>query len=375
MSKKVLQLIKTYKSNAPLLNSMAKSPSGEFTTVACYLSGTDDGKNGMHAVAEKVIYSQIRKSKLYWTSWSTLKHVAKIIDDNDIDLVVCQFRRPIPIGALSALISKRKPKVVGILHGIVGGDNGIARKLANWIIYSFVSRLISVSNEGTKDIIRSNIGLTSDKVVPVPNGIQCERFLTDPQIPPETLFPNFYQGDFTFLMVGRLAPKKSHVVVLHAFAELLKFHENAKLLIAGTGPVEQQLRSLIDELGLLDNVSLLGFRDDVPALLHACDVFLMPSLREGLPLALMEAMVTGTPVITSDVIGMRELVPDESFGYLADPTSISSVVIAMKQSITDAADTRVARGEKAKQRILEKHTEKVMLENYESLYKEALSEK
>ncbi|GAB1258477.1 glycosyltransferase family 4 protein [Aurantivibrio plasticivorans] len=371
MSYRVLQLIKTYKSNAPLLNSMANLPSEDFTTITCYLTGSDDGKNEMYSNASEVIYCQLRKRKVYWSNWQTVKRLADLIDEKQIDLVVCQFRRTIPIGVVAALISKRKPKTAGVLHGIVGGRNSLSRQLLNWFAYRKLDALISISESGRSAIVKNNIGLREDAIVAVPNGVDVDRYQARANQRGDEL-PTMPQDAVRLLMVGRLAPVKNHVRVLHAFAEIVKDNSGAQLLIAGKGPLQQQLERIIEEDGI-PNVHLLGHRSDIPVLLSQVDAFLMPSVREGLPMALMEAMLAGLPVLTSNSAGMLELVPTEEFGYLVDPNSTSSIINGLKELLSSGVEERKKRALAAQQRVLADYTSSVMAQKYESIFRQMLA--
>ncbi len=358
---------------------MARTHSGEFDIITCYLGGYDDGNNDMEAAASKTIYKGISKKRLYWSSRTTLKSLATVIDENEVDLVVCQFRRTIPIGVLAAFFSKRKPKTIAILHGIVGGKNSLSRKMINFLVYKRLNKVVSVSEFGVSDIVKQNIGLSEKKIVAIPNGLNCKKFTEEKLVKRSDTLPHYHKDDFIILMVGRLAPVKNHVRVLHALVKLKAQLETmvpervVRLVIAGQGPAENQIKSIIDELNLNKNVELLGFRKDIPDLLKVVDAYLMPSAREGLPMALMEAMVSELLVITSNRAGMKELVPDESIGYLVDPDSIDSIYQGMLRALQEDPDTRQAKIDKARQRVLEKYSSDVMINHYDNLYKKLLT--
>jgi len=371
MTIKVLQLLKRYESNAPLINNMVKKDSADVTTYACYLRG-EPGGNDMDTIAEKTFYCRIKKKDNNWNKLSTLKKVAKIIDEYSIDVVVCQFRRPIPIGVLAAMVSKRKPKVVGVLHGIVGGKVGLARKVLNYFIYRRLARLISVSNNGAADIIKHNIGLKSSDIVAVQNGLDCQRFLLPRNEIKTQVIKEIDENDFVFAMIGRLAPVKNHVRLIHAFNIAAENVPNVKLLIVGSGPLEAQLKGIAAELPSQSKIKFLGFREDIPALLKCIDVYLMPSAREGLPMALMEAMVSGVPVITSDIGGMKELVGETKCGYLIDPDSIDNMAAALAKMLAHSSAERMVMGEAGKTRILDNFTAETMAEGYEAIYKQLM---
>lgn len=114
-------------------------------------------------------------------------------------------------------------------------------------------------------------------------------------------------GDFAVLAIGDLNENKSHCILVRALVQL---PENVKLLIAGDGPLRGELMALAERLGVSDRVRLLGFRRDIAALLNACDLFCLPSRREGLPVSLIEAMATGTPVLASEARGCADVLGD-----------------------------------------------------------------
>lgn len=111
-------------------------------------------------------------------------------------------------------------------------------------------------------------------------------------------------GDFAVLATGDLNDNKNHRVLVEALAQL---PNRVKLFIAGDGPLCRELSALAACLGVSDRVRLLGFRRDVVALLNACDLFCLPSKREGLPVSLIEAMATGTLVLASDARGCADV--------------------------------------------------------------------
>ncbi|MGQ9427144.1 glycosyltransferase family 4 protein [Gilvimarinus sp. F26214L] len=373
MTSTVLQLNKIYRFDAPLINNMVKPDSKDFRTVTCYLSGKPDGRNGMEQRAAQTVYCRIPLKQVNWRNRETIRRVAAIIDEYEVDLVVCQYRRSIPIGVLAAMLSKRKPKVIAILHGIVGGKVGWGRKLVNFFAFRKLAKVVSVSEAGVADILKLNIALDPGKVTAIPNGLDCEPFLAPSRVDRENLFPKFGPQDFIFVMVGRLAPVKNHQGVLRAFAALAGDFPQARLAIVGTGPMEAEIRRSIAALDLKDRVQLLGYRTDVPDILKNADAYLMPSFREGFGLALAEAMVCRLPVITSRTGGMRELVPGERYGLLVDPNSVESIAVAMRRVMQNHPEKNRTIGDNARRRVLENFTAERMADDYEALYRSVLA--
>lgn len=120
------------------------------------------------------------------------------------------------------------------------------------------------------------------------------------------------------LSVGELDWNKNHTVVIDALAQLNR--KDVFYLICGVGPNQNSLLEKARNLGLEQNVRLLGYRKDIPELLHASDVFAFPSYHEGLPVSLMEAMAAGVPAIASEIRGCVDLIENMRGGYLANPS-------------------------------------------------------
>lgn len=139
--------------------------------------------------------------------------------------------------------------------------------------------------------------------------------------------------------VGRLRPVKGFADLLVAFAELRRSRPEAALVIAGTGPLETELRSRIDDLGLRGHAHLVGLRDDVPRLLAAADVYVCSSHHEGLPLSLLEAMEAGLPVVATDVGDVRSVVVDGT-GVVVPPRDPDAMAGALRQLLEDSGRLR-----------------------------------
>ncbi|HVZ77797.1 MAG TPA: glycosyltransferase [Gemmatimonadaceae bacterium] len=145
--------------------------------------------------------------------------------------------------------------------------------------------------------LAADLALHARDVAVIPNGI-CPEPANAPALQREL---GLRDTDVILLSVGNLYPVKGHTHLLTAVAELLPAHPEVHVAIAGRGEMEAALRLQADALGVASHVHLLGFRRDTANLLAAADVFVLPSLSEGLPLALLEAMFAGLPVVATDV--------------------------------------------------------------------------
>lgn len=132
------------------------------------------------------------------------------------------------------------------------------------------------------------------------------------------------------LSIGELNQNKNHKIVIEALSKLDDRRLN--YFIAGTGDLFNTLREYADSVGVGDRVHLLGYQEDIPGLLNKADIYIHPSIREGLPVALMEAMATGLPVIASDIRGVHDLIQPGYGGWLVNPCNVSTLVSAIKQA-------------------------------------------
>jgi glycosyltransferase involved in cell wall biosynthesis len=118
------------------------------------------------------------------------------------------------------------------------------------------------------------------------------------------------------IQVGRFYKEKGHETSMKAMLIIRKYYPKARLLLVGDGPLRSFIENEIKRLDLIDNIELLGIREDIPELLLKADIFWMPSEWEGLPIACLEAMASGLPVIASAVGGLPEIIVDGETGYL-----------------------------------------------------------
>lgn len=130
----------------------------------------------------------------------------------------------------------------------------------------------------------------------------------------------FSDEDKVVIMVARMVGQKNYEMVLRTAPEILKDCPDARYLLVGGGPDQDALQAEAKRLGIADRVTFLGRRDDIPALLGAADVSILPSFKEGFSNAVLEAMATGLPVVASDVGGNAEIIEPGINGYLLDAT-------------------------------------------------------
>jgi glycosyltransferase involved in cell wall biosynthesis len=269
---------------------------------------------------------------------------------------------------MAGLLAKSKPIIVSTLHGL-GTARTWQRKLLNWLLYRRLFRIVGISEGVSQDILAENWGLRPEKVTTIQNGLKYEPFLVDleRQVAKAEILPGM-QDRFWFGTAGRLSEVKNYQTLIEAFSEAAAALPDSILVIAGQGELEASLKEATHTLGLEGRVFFLGFRRDIPRLLQSLDVFLLPSLREGLPLALLEAMAAARPAIASRVGGIPEVVGDSGSAILIDPLDRMALAQAMVQMRRISPEERAAMGTLARERAVTKFSAERMIRNYEDLY-------
>ena len=167
--------------------------------------------------------------------------------------------------------------------------------------------------------------------------------------------------------VGNLYPVKDHATLIRAAGRIPEL----RIAIAGRGEEEARLLALARDLGIAERVHLLGLRDDIGQILESADLFAQPSLSEGLPLAVLEAMSLGLPVVASDVGGISEAVEHGRSGILVAPGRDEELARAIQQ-ILDDDEARDALGRAARARVEAEFSMDSMTDRYEALYRELI---
>jgi glycosyltransferase involved in cell wall biosynthesis len=222
--------------------------------------------------------------------------------------------------------------------------------------------LVGVS-VATAAALERTLGAGRRRAVVVPNGIPQrsgvrDRVRRELSIPPDELL---------IVAVGNLYPVKGHAVLLDALA-MLGDRPGWHLAIAGRGEEEGRLRAQSAAAGIASRVHLLGFRDDIPDILAAGDIFAMPSLSEGLPLALVEAMSFGLPVVVTRVGGVPEVVTNEVEALLVPPSDAGALARALS-TLLDDAQLRRRLGDAGRTRAQRDYAIAAMADRYERLYR------
>lgn len=275
-----------------------------------------------------------------------------------------------PVNTLMLLnLFLRIPACIGVLHGLGEYDRGYRRWLLRWFLRENW-RLVGVSRAVRDDLLKSGAGLTTHNVRQINNAIdidQAEKLQHSRQNARKLLGLN--QEAFVIGTIGRLVPVKGHVHLLEAFALIKNEAQNAILAVIGEGRSRIELETAIARYKMQDRIFLLGAKDNALQYVRAFDVFVMPSLSEGLPLALLEGMSGRLPVIGSDIDSLRPILED--CGGRIFPVGQPKILAErLLEVLSLSPEQRLAEGERAYVYLCRAHT----IEDFHHQYRELLEE-
>lgn len=281
------------------------------------------------------------------------------------------------IGTLDTVFVSRLAGVPVRVHGEHGWDmhdlDGRSRKyrFIRRLCAPFVKRFVAVSID-LKAWLERSIGLAGDRVTHIVNGVDCERFRPGRA---DAIRRSLGLGDDALVVgtVGRLEAVKGQELLLRAWPlveeRLPKASRALRLVLVGDGSRRAALEALARELGIADRVIFAGARADVPEALRAFDVFVLPSLNEGISNTILEAMACGLPVVATRVGGNPELIDEGVTGRLVAPTDPAALADAIVAIAADEA-TRQRMAQAAREQAVQRFSLEVMVRRYDTLYAE-----
>lgn len=282
------------------------------------------------------------------------------------------------IGAIDAAPVARLAGIRRVVHAERGrdaadprGENRKYRLLRRWLL-PFIDRYLAVSGD-LQDWLIEKVRIPTSRVVRIPNGIDITTFSTVTGANGVRPLLGSFAPPGTVLIgtVGRLDAVKDHVGLISAFCNLCDAlpveRQRLRLILVGEGPQRPVLESQIASTGLSAQIRLLGNRNDVAALLAEFDIFVLSSIAEGMPGAVLEAMAIGLPTVATAVGGVGEVVVAGVTGTLVAASDPKALAAALATYVVDKT-LRVQHGNAGRERIVGKFSLQAMLAAYTQLY-------
>lgn len=299
--------------------------------------------------------------------------LSRIINRAEVDLVHTDYSRD--LFTLVPALKMARPTPL-VLHKHVGTKN--PKNLpVHPILYGRVDCAIGISEVIARNLLETH-PLRPDQVRLIHHGIDLERF-RPAEDRRRAVRAELGMGEDGLLVgiVGRLQKHKGHLEFLEVARRILPAHPAARFVIVGeaTRGEDEEANEILDRLngaGLGDRLILTGYREDVPDLLGAMDVFLFPTHAEAFGLVIVEAMAMGVPVVSSNCDGVPDIVQEGRTGYLVDPTDVEALAAAVEGLLADPGRRRDF-GAAGRRRAVEAFGLDLMCKKMEDLYEDLIT--
>ena len=289
--------------------------------------------------------------------------LTELIKKNNIELVHTNSRTTQALGCLLE-------KYYGLTH--VSTCHGFFKRSLHRKIFPYWGQKVIAISEQVKEHLLKDFNVEESDIRVIHNGIDVEHFRSSAL--KERLEMKKALGLTQAGVVGivaRLSDVKGHIYLIEAMKLVLEKFADAQLLIVGEGKEKDNLARLVNKLDISKNISFLPEVKDTREVLMAMDVFVMPSLKEGLGLALMEAMAAGLPVVGSNIGGIKTLIEDGVRGLLVEPGDFLGLSEAILELLQDPAKKELF-GKQAQEFIAKDFSQEKMVSETERMYLECL---
>lgn len=244
------------------------------------------------------------------------------------------------------------------------------KDLGHTIMYSRIDKMIALSQIQKRHLMNC-LPISEDKFVVIPNGVDTDRFQPRPKREDIRAGWGIKSEEVLFGLIGRLDRQKGSVEFVQAAAEVLKHHPHCRFVMVGgntlgESEIDLEVRNLLRNLNLEDKVRLTDFRTDVPDIMNALDVFVMPSYEENFANVLLEALASGLPSISTDSGGTPEILSFGEVGRLCEPKSYRALAQAMDAMIREPG-LRQTLATKAREKALREYKMSEVFKKIESL--------
>jgi glycosyltransferase involved in cell wall biosynthesis len=354
-----------------ILNIMKGYDRNVFRPVFCCLGP----KKEMGEEIEKLGFNSIALNRVRYHRFSPgiIPDIYRIIKKERIHIVRTHKYRANLYGRIAGWLANA-PVIIASLHIDYGNkDEYFGRKMANRMLARITDTIIAVSDSVKNDSVRYD-RIDPSRIIVIHNGVDTLAFNPEGTFRDISKDLSIEKEDMVIGCVGRIVHSKGLSYLLEALPEILHRYRSVKLLIVGDGSLKEDLREQARRLRILDRVIFAGRRRDIPDILSRMNVFVIPSIKEGLPNAILEAMAMGKPVVATNVGGIPEVVQHGVSGLIVPPRDVERIARSVITLIDEPGKAKNM-GEKARGFIMEQYSMQSTVQKWQTLYLTLLERK
>ncbi|MCJ7582600.1 MAG: glycosyltransferase family 4 protein [Candidatus Aminicenantes bacterium] len=320
---------------------------------------------------EHIPIPELRRNINLVNDWKAFLKIRRILKYNNFTIVHTHTSKAGFLGRIAARAA-RTPIIIHTPHGhVLFGYFGRMKTLVFKILEKFTVRItdiiIALTKREKEDYVAAKMA-KRDKITVIHSGIELEKCknlsIEEKQALKKTL--HIPEGALIVGTAGRLVQVKGPEILIRAAEKVLRKHPDVYFLFAGDGDQREALSALADRLGIKKNIVFLGWRNDLVEILSLYDIFVLPSLNEGMGRVLVEAMALGKPIVASNICGIPDLIQHGKNGFLVPPQNPEELAHHI-QILLEDKHLRIQMGVEGK-KLAPNYSAKKMVEQIESLY-------
>lgn len=308
---------------------------------------------------------------------TSIWRLCRVLTNRDVHVIHTHGLKANLAGVIAAKLS-RQGHVIYTVHGGISfsEEQPIKAKLyaiLERILTKYNARVITVSNLLRQEL-QKRAQRNDESTITIYTGIDEHRL--EPKIDIETMRQSFHipMNSNVIGTIARLAPQKGLCYLIKAMKQVIHSKPNTILVIAGDGPLRDELEDLASEEDVLSHIRFLGFVQDIGSLLELIHVFVLPSWTEGLPITILEALLAGKAVVATKVGGIPEVIENERNGLLVEPRN-PDVLAAQILRLLDDDELRTRLGDTGRRIVKDRFSIEHMVAEYCSIYEEVVPSK
>jgi len=330
-------------------------------------------QEAMNRGVRLILVPQLVREVSPWRDLRAFLHLHRILRSGRFDIVHTHTSKAGILGRAAAATVLPRPAIIHTPHGHVfygyfGRTKTACFKGLERLAALVTDRMVVLTAQGRRDHEELRI-MPAGRIEVIPSGVDLDRFRKAQGL---DLRSKLRLPEEAFLVgsVGRLVEVKGHLHLIRAIAELERVH----VILVGEGELKETLQQEAMQLGCEERLHFLGFSEEIPELLKSLDLFVLPSLNEGMGRALLEAMAAGLPCIATRVGGVVDLIEEGRTGMLVPAKNPEALSVAIRE-LMDHQEKRDSLGHRAKEWVDDSYGREHMVDRLAALYDQVVKEK